>query len=85
MRMFSGSDDYCSCPMITKIYLVEKLWVSPLENRDAHGYAIHTFFTNKRELDRWLEKNQEMWGQDKCWSLMFGEYPLYRIAEVETK
>jgi hypothetical protein len=83
--MFSGSDGYYDSPIINTIYIVEKLWTDPLENREAHGYEVFTFFTDKCDLDAWLDKNQEMWGQDKCWSLMFGEYPLYRVKELEKK
>lgn len=83
MRMFSGSDGYCSCDSPTKVYVLEKLWVSPLENRDAHGYSPCGAFTKKYYADKWIEENQEQWGQDKCWSLMFGELPLYRLTELD--
>lgn len=83
MRMFSGSDGWPEHEAHTTVYLLNKLWVDPLENRDAHGYEVVGVFLRQRQAELWVENNQEMWNKEKCWSLGEKGLPLYKITEVK--
>ena len=67
--------------MINTVYLVEKLKVSPMENRNADWYEPYTFFIDEEELNTWLTDHQEYRVQEKHWSL-FTPTPLYRVQKL---
>lgn len=81
MKMFSGSEDYSPLDSIRNVYVIQKLWVDPLENRNADGYDAVGAFLTKREAEKWVSENQEYWGKEKCWSL-YTPKPLYIITEL---
>lgn len=65
------------------MFLVEKLWVDPLENRVAHGYSPVGYLPDEFTRDEFEFREQEMWGKDKCWSL-YEPTPLYRFTELKS-
>lgn len=83
MRMFSGSDGWPEYEKYDVVYVLNKLWVDPLENRDAHGYEVFGAFLKQSQAELWLERNQELWNKDKCWSLGEKGLPLYTLTEVK--
>jgi len=68
-----------------KIYLIEKGWIDPLENREATGYEIHSYTESEEEAIKFCEKHGYWTGGD-CWEISFtpnNKMPKYRYREVE--
>lgn len=65
------------------IYLIEKLWIDPMENHNAHGYSVHGYVTADSDAKRICD-NSRMLSEDDCWSLKYsGPLKEYRYVELE--
>lgn len=62
------------------IYIVEKLWIDPMENHNAHGYELHSYVINEIEAIEIVNKGGLM-DKSKCWSLMQNT-PNYRYKQL---
>ena len=69
-----------------KIFLIEKAWIDPMENRDAHGYKIIGFKLTEEEAKKYC-KNKGYYTPNDCWSI---EYivpvkllPKYKYNEIK--
>jgi hypothetical protein len=65
-----------------EIFLIEKGWVDPYENRDADGYDSIGFVTSEDEAKRICEEGGYFTKED-CWSVMF--HPNERMAKFKYK
>jgi len=62
-------------------YLVEKLWIDPMENYNADGYSPFAY-ADTEELAKEFCARGKTFTQKDCWSLMFGPKPEYRYSEL---
>ena len=53
-----------------EIYLIEKAWIDPSENREAHGYNLYSFCETEKEAKSFCEKNGHYTEKD-CWSIEY--------------
>ena len=68
-----------------KIYLIEKGWVDPMENKNPTGYDVHAYTTSEQEAIEFCEK-KGYWTGDDCWAISFtseNKMAKYRYREVE--
>ena len=68
-----------------KIYLIEKGWIDPLENREAIGYETHSYVESEEEAIKFCEKHG-YWTGDDCWEIRLrsdDKMYKYRYKEVE--
>ena len=63
------------------IYLIEKIWVDPMDNHNAVGYAPHTFRFTAFEAKLFCEKGR-MYTQADCWAIMLGDMPEFRYKSI---
>jgi hypothetical protein len=63
-------------------YLIEKLWIDPMENHRADGYSPFGYTNTKEEAENFCMKGKTFTKED-CWSLMFGSKPEYRYSELK--
>ena len=49
------------------MYLIERLWTDPMENRNAHGYKMEGYISSVSDAERYC-KNQGTLTQESCWS-----------------
>lgn len=63
-------------------YIIKKLWVDPMENRNADGYSNFAVADTIEQAEKFISENQEMWGRDRCWSL-FEPTPLYIVHGIK--
>lgn len=68
-----------------KIYLIEKGWIDPLENKKAMGYETHSYTESEEKAIKFCEKHG-YWTGDDCWEINLtpnNKMPKYRYIEVE--
>lgn len=63
------------------VYLIEKIWVNPMENHDAVGYEPHTFRFTELEAQTFCDKGR-MYTQQDCWAIMLGDMPEFRYKKI---
>lgn len=66
------------------IFLIEKAWFDPLENRVAHGYEVHSFVNSKVEAEQIVIEGGHFTEKDS-WSigLLPGKkLPKFRYKEI---
>ena len=71
--------------MSEKIFLIEKGWIDPMENKNATGYKTHSYVKSEKEAIDFCEKNG-YWTGDDCWEISFtpnNQMAKYRYIEVE--
>ena len=69
---------------MSKIFLIEKAWVDPMENRNACGYTIHSYMTNEEEAKTFCESKGYYTSKD-CWEVKYSygdKMPKYRYTEL---
>lgn len=67
------------------IFLIEKGWIDPLENKNADGYELFSYTLNEQEAKDFCE-SQGYWTSDDCWSIRYhpnGQMPKYRYKEIQ--
>ena len=62
------------------IYLIQEIWVDPMENHNAHGYTVIGYVDTKEEAITFCLKGR-VYTQKDCWSL-FCPAPQYRYEVV---
>ena len=68
-----------------KIFLIEKGWVDPMENREADGYIPFTFSETEEEAKTFCE-SKGYWTDKDCWSVSFmkdKKMAKYRYKEIK--
>jgi len=67
------------------IFLIEKGWIDPMENRDADGYEPFGFKMTEQEAKDFCELHG-YWTGDDCWSIQYksnGRMWKYRYKEIQ--
>ena len=64
-----------------EIYLLEKGWIDPMENRDADGYDPYGYFITEDEAKEFCE-SKGYWTRKDCWSIM-EKMPKYRYKKIK--
>ena len=67
------------------IFLIEKAWIDPMENRDAHGYQIIGFKLTEEEAKEFC-KDKGFYTPNDCWSIDFVPLkmlPKYKYNEIK--
>ena len=64
-------------------YLISRLWVSPMENRDTDGYEPYAVADTEEQVKAFLDENQKFYGKERCWSLP-DNTPLYIYKEIKS-
>jgi hypothetical protein len=67
------------------IFLIEKGWIDPMENRKADGYEPFGFKMTEQEAKDFCEL-QGYWTGDDCWSIQYkpnGRMWKYRYKEIQ--
>ena len=67
------------------IFIIEKAWIDPMENRDAHGYQIVGYKLTENEAKDYC-KNKGYYIPSDCWSIEFLPLkllPKYRYNEIK--
>lgn len=69
------------------MFLVKKLWIDPLENRNAYGYNVVGFARTKEEADRicnseFVKKSDYPWPLDYCTEFKGDFVPRYTATEL---
>ena len=55
---------------IDKIFVIEIAWFDPMENRNAHGYRLHSFVATESEaID--ICTNGKKFTPENCWSIEY--------------
>lgn len=72
--------------MKRRVYLIERLWVDPMENRNAFGYKPIGVVESKREADRIIEL-EHVSKKDHPWPLNYSNtsgdtVPRFRAEEI---
>jgi len=65
------------------IFIIEKGWIDPMENRDAHGYNIFGYTLSEERAKDFCDA-KGFWTQDDCWSIR-GKIPKFRYKKVGRK
>lgn len=71
--------------MSEKIFLIEKGWIDPMENKNATGYKTHSYVKSEKEAIDFCKKNG-YWTGDDCWEIRLSSNDKmykYRYKEVE--
>jgi len=68
------------------IFLIEKGWIDPMENRNADGYDPYGFMLNEDEAREFCD-SKGYWAQNDCWSIMDfiykdGKMPKYKYKKL---
>jgi len=50
------------------IYLIEKGWIDPMENRKADGYDPYAYANTEEEAKKFCE-SKGYWSAGDCWSI----------------
>lgn len=69
----------------TSIFLIEKGWIDPMENRIADGYEPFGYKATEQEAKDFCESHG-YWTSDDCWSIRYksnGRMWKYRYKEVK--
>lgn len=53
------------------IFLIEKGWIDPMENRNADGYKPYKYLNSEKEAREFCKK-QGFWTPNDCWSIEYG-------------
>jgi len=61
-------------------YLIEELWIDPMENRDAHGYDPIGYVDTITQAKEFCSKGRKFTSKD-CWSL-FVSAPQYKYSKI---
>ncbi len=61
-------------------YLIESIWMDPMEKRDAHGYKPLAYADTEAEAKDFCAKGR-MYTKADCWSI-YGEMPQYRYEKI---
>lgn len=61
-------------------YLIEYLWFDPMENRDAHGYAIYGYLDTEEEAIEFC-KQGKIYNKEECWSFR-SNMPQFRYKKI---
>ena len=65
------------------IYLLEKMWVDPMENNHAYGYMPFAYAETKEVAEEVCASGREYTAKD-CWALEYaGSMPQYRYSEID--
>ena len=69
---------------MNEIYLIEKLWIDALENRDAWGYDIIGFIINEKEAIEFCKKGKIYTDKEYPYPLKYvGDLPEYQYKKLE--
>lgn len=69
------------------VFLIEKAWVDPMENRDSHGYDLYTYRLSEKEAKDFCDLGGYLTEKD-CWSIGFEpnkRLPIYRYKKIEKR
>lgn len=64
------------------IYLIEKGWIDPMENRNTDGYEPFTYKLTEQDAKDFCEQ-QGYWTDKDCWSVAY--YPNKQMAKYRYK
>jgi hypothetical protein len=64
------------------IYLIEKGWVNPMENRNADGYEPFEYKLTEQEAKNFCDSHGQ-WTREDCWSVAY--HPNERMAKYRYK
>jgi hypothetical protein len=70
---------------MNKIFLIEKGWIDPMENRNADGYEPFGFKLTEQEAIEFCNAHG-FWTGDDCWSINYHpdkKMPKYRYKEIQ--
>jgi len=56
--------------MDNEIFLIEKGWINPLENRDTEGYEPFVYTNDENVAKKFCESNG-FWTPDDCWAISY--------------
>jgi hypothetical protein len=71
--------------MSEKIFLIEKGWIDPMENKNATGYKTHSYVKSEKEAIDFCEKNG-YWTGDDCWEIRLSSNDkMYKYRYTEVK
>lgn len=70
-------------PSRSTIFLIEKIWIDNLENRDSWGYSPTSFVYNLKEAEQIVASGGRC-NKDECWAFEYQkEMPKkYRYKEL---
>jgi hypothetical protein len=69
---------------MSKVFLIEKAWIDPMENRNASGYDFHSYMTSEEEAKTFCE-SKGCYTSNDCWEVKYsygGKMPKYRYTEL---
>jgi hypothetical protein len=67
------------------IFLIEKGWIDPMENRTATGYDIYSYTMTEEEAKTFCD-SKGFWTAKDCWEIQFsynGKMSKFRYKEVK--
>lgn len=64
-----------------EIYIIEKLWYDPTENRSAYSYRAYTWRGNKESAESFVTEGGNT-PKDKCWAFT-SDMPNYRVSRLD--
>jgi len=64
------------------IYLIEKGWIDPMENRNADGYDAFGYTITEQEAKEFCE-SKGCWTDKDCWSVAY--YPDKKMVKYRYK
>ena len=65
------------------VYLIEKLWIDPMENHNADGYLPHGYVISEDDA-KIICENSRIFTTKDCWSLKYsGPKKEFRYKELE--
>lgn len=71
-----------SLKMMNEVYLIERGWVDPMENRDADGYDPVGFVTDEDKAKKICAEGG-YFTAEQCWSVQF--YPDKKMPKFRYK
>lgn len=64
------------------IFLIEKLWLDPMENRKPYGYSPDCYVTTEEEAEAFCNQGRRYTSKD-CWGIYAAEgIPLYQYKKI---
>lgn len=69
------------------MFLIERLWIDPMENRDAYGYTPIGVVQTKEEADRicgleLVQKSEYPWPLGSAFEIKGDSVPRFRAKEI---